>query len=366
LQDGGYVKDGYAADREFKVKGEGLIDVSAGICPLGPSRKVKAAIRKAVRKVGRSPDIAVRRLERLFLSKFGIPADRVLFASSLRELTCLLLTTLGARKVVIAGGFRGLYGEETAGTATEVRYFNTGEESGFVPDPDRLMQTAEGADLLIVANPDRVTGKLIDAEVFSRLCDLADRKGLHLAVDESLIEFSGHGGIDRVRGREDIVTMRTTANYYGLPGLELAYAVSGHKTVAKMRTRKCGGMNTLAVEAAGAAFRDAAYGKQVERFLSEEKRSLFRTFERTGGVAFLGSDSNVYLLKLEERPEQLAAVLERAGFLVRDCGDLDGFGEAFLRMSVLGHDKNVKLTRLMRALLAPPQAGLMDEKDADD
>ncbi len=361
------MKDRYTAAREFKMKEERMIDVSAGICPLGPSRKVRAAIRKAVREVGTSADIAVRRLERLLLSKFGIPADRVLFAGSLRELAGLLLSMLDAKKVVIAGGFEGLYGEDTAGTAMEVNYFNAGEDSGFVLDPDRLMQTAEGADLLIVANPDRVTGKLIDEEVFSRLCDLADRRGLRLAVDESLIEFSGHGRIGPAcGGKENIVTLRTTANYYGLPGLELAYAVSGHETVAKMRRRKCSGLNTLSVEAARAAFKDAIYRKQVEHFLSEEKRSLSHALERAGGVTFLGSDSNVYLLKLLKRPEEFAAALARAGFLVQDCGAVEGFGEAFLRMSVLGHDKNIKLARLMRALLAPQGSGRMDEKDADD
>ncbi|MDA8240256.1 MAG: aminotransferase class I/II-fold pyridoxal phosphate-dependent enzyme [Nitrospiraceae bacterium] len=359
------MKDRYTAAREFKMKEERMIDVSAGICPLGPSRKVRAAIRKAVRGVGTSADIAVRRLERLFLSKFGIPADRVLFASSLRELTGLLLSVLDAKKVVIAGGFKGLYGEDTAGTAMEVNYFNAGEDSGFVLDLDRLMQAAGGADLLIVANPDRVTGKLIDEGVFSRLRDLADRRGLRLAVDESLIEFSGIGIGPACGGKENIVTLRTTANYYGLPGLELAYAVSGHETVAKMRRRKCSGLNTLSVEAARAAFKDAMYRKQVEHFLLEEKRSLSRALEKAGGVTFLGSDSNVYLLKLLKRPEQFAAALARAGFFVQDCSAVDGFGEAFLRMSVLGHDKNVKLARLMRSLIAPQGTGSMD-KDADD
>ncbi len=361
------MNDRYTAAGEFKMREKRMIDVSAGICPLGPSRKVRVAIRKAVREVGTSADIAVRRLERLFLSKFGIPADRVLFSNSLRELTGLLFTIFDAKKVVIAGGFRGLYGEDTSGTEVEVRYFNSGEDSGFVLDPDRLMQTSEGADLLIVANPDRVSGKLIDEEIFSRVCDLADRRGLRLAVDESLIEFTGRGrSTPACGGKENIVTLRTTANYYGLPGLELACAVSGHETVAKMRGRQCSGMNTLCVEAARAAFKDAMYRKQVEHFFSEEKRSLSRAFERAGGVTFLGSDSNVYLLKLLKRPEQFAAALARAGFFVQDCGALDGFGEAFLRMSVLGHDKNIKLARLMRALLEPQGSGRMDEKDADD
>ncbi len=351
----------------LRIKEKRAIDVSAGICPLGPSRKVKAAIRRAVKKVGTSPDIAVRRLERLFLSKFGIPAERVLFANSLRELTCLLMTALGAKKIAIAGGFSGLYGEDTGGTNTEVRYFNAGEGSGYVPDLEKLMRKAGDAALFIVSNPDRITGKLIGDEIISRLCDLADRKGMYLVFDESLIEFSDHPGIDqRLSVRENIVTIRTTANYYALPGLELAYAVSGRETIEAMRRLNCGRPNTLAIEAAGAAFRDAAYRKQVMSFLSEEKMSLSRAFERSGGASYIGSDSNVYLLKLRIRPERFDEALAGAGFIVRDCGGLDELGETFLRMSVLGHDKNLKLMRLMRELFTPPGAGSMDEKDAAD
>jgi threonine-phosphate decarboxylase len=347
------------------MKEDRAIDVSGGICPLGPSRKVRAAIRRAVRKVGTSPDIAVRRLERLFLSKFGIPAERLLFANSLRELTCLLTMALGAKKVAIAGGLRGLYGEDTSRTATEIHYINAGEDSGYVQDPERLMSKAGDAALLIVSNPDRVTGKLIGEEAVSRLCDLAGRKGVHLVFDESLIEFSDRRGIGQGRGiRENIVILRTTANYYGLPGLELAYAISGNETVAMMRRLYCGRLNRLSVEAAGAAFRDAAYGKQVARFLADEKRSLARAFERGSGAAFIDSDSNVYLLRLQNRPERLDAALAKAGFAVRDCGGMEGFGDTFLRMSVLGHDKNLKLTRLFRELFTPPGGRSMDENDA--
>jgi histidinol-phosphate/aromatic aminotransferase/cobyric acid decarboxylase-like protein len=42
-----------------------------------------------------------------------------------------------------------------------------------------------------------------------------------------------------------------------------------------------------------------------------------------------------------------------AGFLIRDCGDISGLGKSFLRLSVMSHDKNLKLLRLMKELVRP-------------
>jgi threonine-phosphate decarboxylase len=358
------VKDAYTTAGGLIMEKEKLIDVSAGICPLGPSRKVKAAVRKAVGKIGLPHAAAVRRLERSFSSRYGVPAERILFANSLRELSGLLLGAKKPKKVVIAGGLRGLYGEDASDTAMEVRYLTSGVGFPFGTDPEELVRAAGEADLVIVSNPDRVTGRLLDEAVFSGVCGLAEQGGLLVVVDESLMEFTGREGLDPVSsGKRNIVTLRTTANFYGLPGLELAYAVSVAETLGEMRERRYSMPNRLSVAAAKTAFRDTAYKREVARFLAEEKRFLSQEFGRTGRATFFDSDSNVYLLKFEGWGEGFSASLLRSGFLVREHCRLEGSDASLLRMSVLAHDKNVKLARLMRGLSSLPGFGSRDEKD---
>jgi threonine-phosphate decarboxylase len=357
------VRDEDAAAGKFSMKREKIIDVSAGICPLGPSRKVKATIRKAIKEIGISPDSAVRRLERLFLSKFGVPSENLLFANSLRELSGLVLEARTPKKVLVAGGFPGLYGEDISGADTEVRYLKAGGNSSCGSGSDELIRAAGGAELLIVSNPDRLTGRLIEGKVLSGLCDLADRGELQLVVDETLMEFTGREGIDAgAAGKRNVVTLRTTANYYGLPGLELAYAVSGEEMLNEMRGRRYSGPNRLSVEAAKTALRDSAYRRQVERLLAEEKRFLSRAFGRIGGATVFDSDSNVYLLEFEGWCERYSRALLREGFHIREWGETDGSRPVLLRMSVLGHDRNVKLARLMGELQSSAGFGSATEK----
>ncbi|MDA8433649.1 MAG: aminotransferase class I/II-fold pyridoxal phosphate-dependent enzyme [Nitrospiraceae bacterium] len=338
------------------VAGRGrIIDVSAGVCPLGPSRRVKTALRKAIKEIGVSADDAVRRLERFFFSKYGVPAGSLLFANSLRELSGALLASRGPKKVLVAGALPGLYGEETPGASIKPRYLVSGEAPFFAAGPDELMRAAGEADVVIVSNPDRVTGRLLGDGVLTGLRDMAGKGKLELVIDETLMEFTGREGI-AAQGK-NVTTLRTTASYYGLAGLELAYAVSGAETIAGMRTRRCSAPNRLSVEAAKAALSDGAYKTEVKRLLDEEKLLLSRAFGRDGRITFFDSDANVYLLGFKGWCEQFSSCLLRAGFIVREYRPAEDSDAPLLRMSVLAHDKNVKLARLICGM--PPSGGAL-------
>jgi threonine-phosphate decarboxylase len=351
----------------FKTDHKRVIDVSAGICPLGPSRKVKAAIRKAIKEIGAPADGAVRRLEGLFSSKYGIPAEHIVFGSTLREVAGLLLAAEKPKRIIVAGGFPGLYCEDVAGVAAEVGFLDPADGFLLGTYPEDLVRCAQDTDMLIVSNPNRLTGRLLDEETFLRICGLAERGELFFVVDESLMEFTGREGIDSFSaGKRNIAVLRTTANYYGLPGLELAYAMSGPETIGEMRRRSCGMPNRLSVDAARTAFRDTAYRRQVKLLLAEEKRFLAREFGRTGSITFFDSDSNMYLLKCDDWSDERSASLLRDGFRVRVYRPQKGSDATLLGMSVMTHDKNVKLARLMKGPASLPTPAGAAEKDCRD
>ncbi len=338
----------------------GVVDTGAGICPLGPSGRVKAALRKAIKEIGVSPEAALKRLERFFLSKYGIPADNLLFANSLGELVGCFLSSRPRKNIVVAGALPGLYGEVIPGASAESRYLLSGSLPPFAADPGGMLEAAGGADVVIVSNPDRTTGRLQDNGLMSALCDMAAKGKLELVIDETLMEFTGREGI--AARKENVTTLRTTANYYGLPGLELAYAVSGAERIAEMRKRRCSAPNRLSIEAARTALGDGAYKREVQRFLDEEKRLLARTFGRDRRFTFFGSDSNVYILGCQGWGEHHSVSLLRKGFIVREHRPAEGSEMPLLRMSLLSHDRNVKLGRLICGL--PPAASEVrpDEK----
>jgi threonine-phosphate decarboxylase len=331
-----------------------IIDVSSGICPLGPSNKVKAAIRKAAKDINNRPDAAIARLERLFSSKFGVLNDRIIFANSVREVVTSIMRALGPKRVLIAGPAPRLYEESASKIGAEALYLGPSEGSGFAADADKIIRGLDGVDLVFIANPNRISGRSVDGATLFRVIEISAQKNLSVVIDESFIEFTGGDGFDHVAAAgRNVITIRTTAHFYGLPGLELAYAVSDQQTIRQLRKVKDCSLNVLSVEAARTALKDKTYGKLARLFIAEEKELLAKELGKVAGVTFYGSDSNVYLVKVERPGERIMDSFLRAGLLIRDCSDIAGLGNSFLRLSVMSHDMNLKLLRLMKTLVPP-------------
>ncbi|HYQ47923.1 MAG TPA: hypothetical protein VEP69_02550, partial [Thermodesulfovibrionales bacterium] len=80
-----------------------------GVSPLGPSRSVKAAIRKALRDISRGSHDAQKRFERQLISQYGIGPGNILLANSLGELAYAIMEALHPGRVLIIGPAIQLY-----------------------------------------------------------------------------------------------------------------------------------------------------------------------------------------------------------------------------------------------------------------
>ncbi len=334
------------------MKDEKIMDVSSGICPLGPSNKVKAAVRRAVKEIKGPPDAAIARLERLFSSKFGIAGDRIFFSNSVREAVGAVMRARAPRKVLIVGPAPRLYEEAAFKTGAEAIYIDP-EEPEVAADAGRIIRESDGADLLFIANPNRITGRSVDGSALSRVLEMSARNNLVVVIDESLIEFAGGDSFDHVAAGGNVIIIRTTAHFYGLPGLELAYTVSDRPVIRQVKKVNDCSLNVLSVEAARTALKDKTYVKLTRRFISEEKELISKELGKVAGVTYYESDSNVYLVKMECPGERVVDSFLKAGLLIEDCGNIAGLGKSFLRLSVMSHDKNLKFIRLMKTLVPP-------------
>jgi threonine-phosphate decarboxylase len=342
-------KDIYTFAREHGLKEHRVIDVSAGICPLGPSRKVKAAVRKAVRHLGVRPDPGSADLRKFFRTKFAVAGDSVLFANSLREILSLIPAVCRPGRILIAGPALNIYAEASRDSGAELRYITIGDAPGFETGVESITQHIKGGELLFIARPNRVTGRLMDRGDLMRIVENALEKNAFAVVDESLIEFTDDAGLlDAITDRNNLILLRTTACCYGLPGLELAYTVASPELTAKLRAKKTGDVSMLAAEAAKTSYKDTAYRRLTGEFIQNEKRLLSGAFKKMDGVTFYDTHSNVFLVKLDCPVKDVTDTLAKAGFLIHDCGDIEGLGANYLRLSVMSHDRNLKLLRILK------------------
>ncbi len=318
--------------------------------PLGPSRKVKAAIRKAAKDINTPPDEAQARLERLFFSKYGTVKESLLFANSLKELLFVICRSLRPRKILVVGPALNIYHDAALASSAVVESISGSEEKFSFPELNKLVEKAEDCDLVIIANPNRISGKVLSAASLTEVVDALSRKDCVIVIDESLIEFSGEEGcIRKAANNSNIIVLRTTAYYFGLPGLELASAVAAPKLIEILRPYLQSHPGIPAMEAARTALRDKSYRRLSDQFMKEEKQLLMRAIGRMPGKALYDTDTNIIILTTDMASE-IALRADRAGLAVELGSDIDGLNDTYLRISVMKHDHNLKLIKLLRGM----------------
>ncbi len=326
------------------------VDIYSGINPLGPSNKVKAAIRKGIKHISGSPEGSAEKLKKLLLSYYGIPGECLVFSGALRDLLCQVTKTFGLRKALVPGPAPHWYEAALEMSGASLSVIQADGKDGCPVPAEAVNDHLDGHDFLLIANPNRITGRMQD-DIEETITRAAER-GLAVVVDESLIEFTGQTGFSAERLRSDhIVTLRTTANYYGVPGLELAYAVSSATTAAKLRASGCFPVNVLAVEAARAALKDKTFRGLTEKYLDNEKKAIMKALRKINQIQVFESDANVLLMRLPVPPERVSGGLARAGFSVGECTAFAGLAGPYLGYSVQKHEYNLKFVRVLRRCL---------------
>jgi threonine-phosphate decarboxylase len=326
------------------LKENKLIDGSSGTSPLGPSNKVKSSVRKAIKKINRGPCENSALLKRLFESKFGLSPENMLFANSLKELTYLVPHVLKPARVLIVGPALNTYEDASQSAGAEVSYINATETDGFAFDISLIHKNLNDKDLVFLANPNRIAGKMISREEISEAIAVMKSGGPHFVIDESLIDFAGpFDYLNEILHKGNLTILRTTAFFYGMPGLELAYAVSSPEIINLYRKNKHWEINPLTAEAAATAFKDSAYIKASKQFMLREKKMIIQRLNKIEWIKIYDTDANIILIKINKNPDEVAQKLGRAGLDIKDCGEIKGLDRSYLRISVMKHENNLKL-----------------------
>jgi len=214
--------------------------------------------------------------------------------------------------------------------------------SSFIPNP---------SSLIIIPNPDFLTGRLLKKEDVKRIADAAKESKCYLVVDEAFIDFCpDNSAVNEVNGNPYLIVLRTMSFFYALAGLRIGYGVS-HQDIAG-KIRKCGELNmvnSLAQRAAVVALKDAFYVKETSKIVLQEKKLLEKGFRKLG-IEFFPSETNFYLVKMD-KAEEVYRQLKRKGLLLGDCSNIQGMNNTYLRIALKSHRENAVLMRELTGIL---------------
>jgi histidinol-phosphate aminotransferase len=208
----------------------------------------------------------------------------------------------------------------------------------------------DGADLVIVGNPNNPTGTLDPAAALARLA----RPGRALVVDEAFMEFVP-GERESLAGRGDLpglVVVRSLTKLWGLAGVRAGYLLAPARLAERLRAvRPPWSANALALAAVraccgqpGAAHRAADAVAAARERLRDDIAALER-------VRVWPSAANFLLARVPDGAAVHARLLER-GLAVRPCHTFPGLSADHLRVTVRRPDANRRLVAALGEAIA--------------
>ncbi|MBI5142857.1 MAG: threonine-phosphate decarboxylase [Nitrospirae bacterium] len=340
--------DVYSAADALKIPVRNVIDFSASVNPLGPSKKVKAAMRSALKELGRYPDSHCRRLVKKIARVYGIDPTHIVCGNGSNELIHLAMAVTKPKRVLVTAPAFAEYERAARLVGAEIVKLPLAESDGFGVSAQAFAEAMKSCDAAFLCNPGNPAGTLMSRADVLAIAAAANTANCLLIIDEAFMDFCRDESVIRdAAGSSGVIVLRSLTKYHSLAGLRIGFGLFPPEIKAAIAEIKDPwSVNALAEVAAITALSDRAFAKDTAAWLSAEKKYMGK------GLAALGfkiypSEANFFLVK-HELAQALREHLYRRGILLRDCSNFDGLDISFLRIAIRGRRENARLLKEMK------------------
>ncbi len=343
----------YRLAEELNYQERNIMDFSTPSNPLGVSKKIKAELRKHLKYLNAYPDPEAKRLRKRLGQYHGIDTEMILCGNGSSGFLHPLISTLQPRKIFLVAPADPKYKKVCEICGLQVVGHELRKEENFGFDVDGFISSfiPHLSSMIVINNPDFLTGRLLKKEDVKRIADAAKESKCYLVVNEAFIDFCpDSSAINEAGGNPCLIVLRTMSFFYALAGLRIGYGVF-HRDIAD-KIRRCGELsmvNSLAQRAAVIALKDGFYVKETFKVLLREKKFFEKGFKKLG-IDFFPSETNFYLVRMDNA-EEVYRQLKRKGLLLGDCYGIQGMENTYLRIAVKSHRENAVLLRELTGIL---------------
>jgi histidinol-phosphate aminotransferase len=300
------------------VGGEGLLDLSASIAPLGPSPHALEAARAA--PIDRYPSRRAGALVRAVAAELGVDESRVVAGPGAADL--LLRVALahlrpGDTAVLVAPCF-GEYARAALACGARLATWTAAAGSGFTLDVDAVASLCRSTDAAVgfLARPANPTGVPVARSALLALVSATPQTTW--VVDEAFLDFCDER---RSAAGGDAVVLRSLTKDLALPGLRVAAVEAPPRVAEALRSLTppwC--VSTAGIAAAVAGLADVAH-REATRLASTRGRLALHAVLDAAGVAHTDAAAN-YVCAAVGDEEAARRAIAAQGIRVRACADL--------------------------------------------
>ncbi len=308
-------------ERELGLSGS--IKLASNENPLGPSPKAMAAIKKAVAGLNRYPDGSGFYLSQALAKKYGVDISQIILGNGSNELIELLVRTFvqPGDEVISADPSFVVYKMITqAASGVNVIVPCKDMRHDLQAMTERITSKTR---IVFIANPNNPTGTMnTRAEMDGFMGRVPDN--LIVAVDEAYFEYVTHAdypdSLDYLKGKKNIIALRTFSKIYGLAGLRIGYGITTVEIAELLnKVRQPFNTNTLGQIGALAALSDRRHVDKSVAVNNEGKQFLYQAFQRLG-ILSTPTEANFIMFETRLDGRDVYSGLLKMGVIVRPMG----------------------------------------------
>lgn len=328
---------------------EHIVKLASNENPLGPSKKVLAAIEQASADIVRYPDSNAYELKRALAERLSVNCDQLTLGNGSNDVLDLIA------RVFLEPGKSAVFSQHAfivypiAVQACGARAIVTPAKN-WGHDLDAITAAVEDdTRLIFIANPNNPTGTSVSkAELVAFLDKLPER--VVVVLDEAYIEYTeAVGGVELLARYPNLIVTRTFSKAWGLAALRVGYSIASPEITDLLnRVRAPFNVNSLGLAAAQAVLGDEAYleaGREVNRQGMQQLSAGLSEL----GLGYIPSSGNFLAVAMPRDPALVYQQLLESGVIVRPVGVYDM--PDYLRVSIgLEEENQMFLTQLKKVL----------------
>ena len=360
---------------EQRIEPYEVIDFSANINPLGPSKRGLSALEAQLRYISHYPDATNDDVLNAIADTYGMNKNQIIVGNGAAELLyaiCRLPGYTGA--FVPAPGFSE-YKEALEASRIPVRdiFYRLREDDNEKPYfevPYLALETfaaelkgQDGRIIVFLGNPNNPDGTLLDKNHIRTLASMLKDANSLLVIDESFIDFVGNDTLQDnkysmrslVNEFDNIIVVHSFTKFYAVPGLRIGAAFSNPHIIDQLNTFiPTWSVNTLAQAYTKSALNDVEYVKRTKQVLHEEQHYMYNALDAIAGITVYPPSANFILFHIEQdgvTADSINEALKKHNMIVRNCDSYMGLNSQWVRVAIKDHDNNVRLVDTLTDIL---------------
>ncbi|MEM4311195.1 MAG: threonine-phosphate decarboxylase CobD [Nitrososphaerales archaeon] len=335
--------------KSLKANPREILDFSSNTNPLGPPKGALKAIEKAIELMSFYPDEDYEEFREAIARNLNVRFDEVIEANGATEMiyNFVALAKEGSKAIIPLPTFSE-YEKACKMKNLKIHYIPIKKLNSF-------MKEMKNSSMIFLCNPNNPDSHLFKREELYELLREAEEKDCYTLIDESFLPFSieedKYSLVKDSSKFSKLLVIRSLTKFFCLPGVRVGYAIANKELAEKIKGLKASwSLNCFAEKIAIECLKDTEYINRTKNLIHEEKDFLYNELKEF----FYPYETkvNFLLVKLKNiKSYELKSRLIKKKILIRDCSNIRGLNQNYIRVSVRDREDNIKLIKALREVM---------------